>query len=163
MKQFSIRDIPWLAICLIGLLTMVFAIENTRQPTTADEIDEINSLIDDFQDTYSAKDASGLRQLFFADAVIAMDGVEGTRQTVISLDEWIIDTQENVFEENDRISDVLSNREIHVFRNIAYAVCDYNYSNDSKSGRGVDIITFLKKRDRWKIVSLQWTGDEVIR
>jgi len=163
MKTIRIKDVPWLLVSITALLTLIFTIGTIYEGARADDVEEIDALIDQFQDAYSSKDASGLRALFYADAVIAMDSTGGERQTVISLDEWIVDTRENVFEENEHISDVLSNREIQVFRNIGYAVCDYNYRSDTKTAQGVDVLTFLKKRGSWKIVSLQWTGDEFTR
>ncbi len=163
MKQLNLhgRDIAWLAISLLIMAAVVGLVGNQQVLSRADDIEEINELIDDFQEAYSNKQVSELRPLFLSNAVIACDGSEGTRQRSFTVDDWLQMTQENVFDENDYISDVLSNREIEVYRNIAYAVCDYNYNNDNINGRGVDILTFIRMRDRWRIVSLQWTGDEV--
>ena len=159
-KKITLRDLPWIIAVMGAFLGAVYAAGTGIERAKADDINEIDALIDTFQETYSAKDASGLRALFYADAVVAMDATDGEEQSIVSLDEWIINTRDYVFEENDHISDVLSNREIHVFRNIGYAVCDYNYQSDNKTAQGVDVLTFCKKRGTWKIVSLQWTGDE---
>jgi len=155
----------WIAIPLFLFAGMVFLMAPGTDDlnTTDDEIDELNTLLDEFEDAYSNERQNDLRNLFFADAVIAYDFDGGDTQRIHCLEDWLQGTQEHTFDTNESISDELDNREIVVFRNIAYAVCDYTYRDDTKTGVGVDIFTFMKMRDRWRIISLQFTGDEVVR
>lgn len=161
MKKISIKDLS-LALLVLGIFAFLigginFSIEKSR----ANELDELNELMDNFEAAYSGERLNDVRQLFHSEAVIAHDSTNGERQSVYSLEDWLQGTQEDVFGMNEYISDVLSNREIVVFRNIAYATCDYTYRDDDGTQRGIDIFTFLKMRDRWRIISLQWTGDVV--
>lgn len=167
MRRISTRigDRIWtfLPLLLLTGLVVFIGADLGNNPSPADDIEEINDLLDDFEEAYSNEHLNDLRLLFFSDAVIAMDGEEGTRQTICSLEEWLTATQEDTFAMNEYISDTLSDREITVYRNIAYAVCNYTYIDDTNIGRGVDVFTFMKMRDRWRIVSLQFTGDEEVR
>ncbi len=148
---------------LISVVILVANAGNAPAPTPADDVEDLNQLLDDFEEAYSNEQLYELRQLFYAEAVVAYDFQEGTRQRVHAIDEWLRLTQENTFDVHENISDELTDREIQVYRNIAYAVCDYTYRDETKVGRGVDIFTFLKMRDRWKILSLQFTGEEVVQ
>lgn len=163
LKIHKFTDKLWLAIPVLVLLGAVFFTGTNIDNSPADDIEELDTLIDNFQEAYSSKNLTGLRGLFFADAVVAYDFDHGETQRVHSLEDWLQGTQESVFEVNDYISDVLTNREIEVFRNIGYAICDYRYVDDDEIGTGIDIFTFMKKRGTWKILSLQFTGDEEIR
>jgi len=158
-RNLSLRDAGWVLVCVAALVALI-GITLGAGRAKADDAEDVSALIDQFQDAYSNERLTELRQLFVAEAVVATDGSQGTRQSVCSIDEWLENTKEYVFDENEHLSDVLSNREIHVFRNMAYAVCDYVYTSDTEIGRGVDVLTFLKIRDHWRIVSLQFTGDE---
>jgi len=157
-------DRIWIAMPMILLASLIFiaGYQSGTDPTPADDIDDINEVLDNFEDSYSNERLNELRMLFFSEAVIAMDGEAGTSQHVIGLEDWLSATQENTFSMNEYISDTLSDREITVYRNIAYAVCNYTYIDDSEIGRGVDIFTFMKMRNRWRIVSLVFTGDEEV-
>ena len=165
MKKHFTRRTDWIWITLPALLLAFVVIfsGSMGEKSSADEIEEVDQLIDDFQTAYSNQEVSTLRTLFFGDAVIAYDFENGERQRVHSLEDWLSGTQENVFDVNESISDNLTNREIEVFRNIAYVVCDYRYEDDDEIGIGVDIFTAMKMRGTWKILSLQFTGDEVMR
>lgn len=162
-QRTSITNKFWIAIPVLGLLIFISFGALTVDTSTADDIDEIDALIDDFQEAYSNKEIAALRNLFCNDAVVATDFQNGETQRVHSIEDWLQGTRDNTFENNDNISDTLSNRQIEVYRNIAYAVCDYRYVSDTEIGIGIDIFTFLKMRGDWKIISLQYTGDEEAR
>ncbi len=160
--KHSFRETAIAAAIVLSLLMLVAAIDSARIPSPANDLDELNALLDEFEDAYSGKRVNDLRQLFFADAVIAYDLDEGQTTEVRSLEAFLQSTSEHVFQLNENISDTLTDREIVVYRNIAYAICDYSYVSDNKTARGIDIFTFFKQRDRWRILSLQWTGDEAV-
>jgi ketosteroid isomerase-like protein len=157
------RDITWIALPVLATVLMIFFCDfcPKNEPSPADEIDEVSAVIDDFQTAYSNKQQNDLRNLFYAEAVIAYDFEEGQTQRIFKLEDWLQGTQEVTFNMNEHISDQLTNRDISVFRNIAYAVCDYTYTDDNEIGRGVDVLTLMKMRNRWRIVSLVFTGDQV--
>jgi len=158
----SITDKLWILIPFV--LIFLFAgfagpiADNDR--ALADDTEDVNEVIDNFEIAYSNERLDDLRQLFFAEAVIAIDTSAGDIQRVYGLENWLSNTQEYTFARNEFISDELTNREIQVFRNIAYVVCDYRYEDDNNVGIGVDVFTMMKMRDRWRILSLQFTGDE---
>jgi hypothetical protein len=155
------REYLWILVPVIALIAVSIGFDRTNpMPVSADDLADVNTLIDDFQSAYSNEQTEALRQLFFAEAVVAYDYDSGESQRVHTLSDWIEGTQDNVFQMNTSISDTLSNREIQVFRNIAYVVCDYTYIDDDEIGRGVDIFTCMKMRGTWRILSLQFTGDE---
>jgi hypothetical protein len=160
---FSVRDLLWLLVPVLSLALVLSLVSVGADPSPADEIEELNALLDEFEYNYSNERLNDLRLLFCSNAVIATDFSQGTVQRVYSLEDWLRGTQEGAFDSNEHISDVLSDREIEVYRNLAYAVCDYTYIDDTQIGRGVDIFTFIKMRDRWRIVSLQYTGEEEVK
>ncbi len=157
-----IREKIWLVIPLLLVLAYVgFASPATdSDKAQADDIEEVNAVLDAFEDAYSNEQLNDLRQLFFAEAVIAFDVAGGDNQRVYNLENWLESTQEYTFDTNDYISDQLTNREVQVFRNIAYVVCDYRYEDENNLGLGVDIFTLMKMRNRWRILSLQFTGEQ---
>ena len=167
MRKIRIYASDWIWIALpvlmLSILLIFAGFSTGLTPAPADDIDEINEVLDNFEDAYSNEQLNDLRLLFFAEAVIAMDGEQGTRQYVYGLEDWLAGTQEQTFALNEYISDSLTDREINVYRNIAYVVCDYTFIDDDEIGQGVDIFTLVKMRDRWRIVSLQFTGDEALR
>jgi len=142
-------------------MVLVFSIPQGPKKNTADDIDAINTVIDRFQEAYSNERQNDLRQLFFAESVIAYDQSDGRIQGIANLEDWLQSTQEQVFDLNTGVSDTLSDREIQVYGNIAYVVCSYVYRDDTKRHEGTDIFTLMKMRDRWRILSLQWTGGAV--
>jgi len=148
-------------MAITALIVIILGVDYGIDKSRSSEFIEIEDVIDKFQEAYSGKQVNDIRQLFYADAVIAYDSGHGEKQNVFSLEEWLQGTEDEVFAKNDYISDVLSNREVVVLRNIAYATCDYTYKDDDGTQKGVDVITFLKMRDRWRILSLQWTGDKI--
>lgn len=151
-----------LSICAcLAVSGIVAARSELKGDDSSSDVQLINKVIDDFQEAYSNKQADKLRTLFCSEAVIGYDQNEGREQGVISIDEWIQYTKENTFRLHEKISDRLTNREITVFRNIAYAVCDYTYTDYKVTYKGIDVITFMKIKNRWRIVSLQWTGEQV--
>jgi len=157
------RDLLWVLVPVLSLVLVLGILNRRAAPSPADDIEELNALLDEFEYNYSNERLNDLRLLFCSNAVIATDFSQGTIQRVYGLEDWLRGTQEGAFDANEHISDVLSDREIQVYRNIAYAVCDYTYIDDREIGRGVDIFTFIKIRDRWRIVSLQYTGEEEVR
>jgi len=160
-KIFTIKGIA-LGIAIIALTALMLTISGSRSEASAhDDIDRINALLDEFEDTYSNKRVNDVRQLFYANSVIAIDLDGGQNQRVVGLEDWLQATEQTIFKLNENISDRLTNREIVVLRNIAYVVCNYTYIDDTHKAQGMDVFTLLKTRDRWRIVSLQWTGDTV--
>jgi len=163
-RVLTAREIIWVAVPIVALALAIFAWGTpVEEPSVANDLDDINAVIDSFEDAYSNEQLNDLRNLFFAEAVIAYDCEEGRTQRVHELEDWLAGTQEVTFDLNEFISDTLSNREITVFRNIAYVVCDYEYLDDNEVGIGIDIFTLMKMRNRWRILSLQFTGDQAQR
>lgn len=160
ISRLSFRNKLLLSLPILAVIAFLIIAFLPSKTSATDEIDELNSLIDKFQEAYSGKDGVTLRTLFFSNAVIAYDFDDGETQRVHSVSDWISGTEESTFADNEFLSDTLTNRQIEVYRNIAYAVCDYRYVSDTEIGVGNDIFTFLKMRGTWKIISLQYTGDE---
>ena len=160
-RSIAVRDLTWVAAAILALLVLVASIPPGERKSPADDIEAINTVIDRFQEAYSNERQNDLRQLFFAESVIAYDQEEGMIQGVAGLEDWLHATQEQVFDVNTGVSDTLSDREIQVYGNIAYVVCSYVYRDDLKRHEGTDIFTLMKMRDRWRILSLQWTGGAV--
>jgi len=148
-------------ITVVSLMAVIFSFSSTNRNSNADEIEEINTVIDNFQTAYTSQSTTDLRRLFYANSVIAWDSKGGERQAVYSLEQWLQGTQEDVFDSNQWLSDELTDRDITVMRNIAYCVCEYTYRDEDGTQRGFDVFTFLRMRGTWKILSLQWTGDAV--
>lgn len=159
--KLNLRDAAWAVTAVLVLCTTIILLGPQSVKSQANDIEEIDALLDEFEEVYSGKRTYDLRLLFFSDAVIAVDLEEGERQTIYDLNEWLEKTDEEIFQFNEFISDSLTNREIVVLRNIAYATCNYTYIDETHRSQGIDIFTFMKMHDRWRIVSLQWTGDRV--
>jgi ketosteroid isomerase-like protein len=146
-------------LALSAALITVIGVRSHASPST--DIDDVSAVLDEFQDAYSNKRTHDLRELFYSEGVVAFDLDEGERQMVIGLDEWLQSTDEQIFQLNRHISDSLTDREVVVMRNIAYVVCSYTYIDDTHRAQGFDVFTLVKTHDKWRIVSLQWTGDKV--
>ena len=159
----SFKSKLWISGPLLALIALALLTGWPEKSSATDDIDDLNALIDNFQEAYSNKDSLTLRSLFFSNAIVAYDFEGGELQRTHSRSDWLQGTEENTFADNQYISDNLTNRQIETFRNIAYAVCDYRYESDTEIGTGKDIFTFLKMRGEWKIVSLQYTGEEDAR
>ena len=159
-KTIPVNDRFWALVIIAALAILVFSINYTGQKRKADDIKDVDKLIDSFQTAYSNKQANELRNLFHSGGVVAYDGDQGKSQRVFGVEDWIQGTDKNVFQIHKEISDRLTDRQIVVLRNIAYAVCNYTYTDETKTGKGTDVLTFIKIHDTWKILSLQWTGDE---
>ncbi len=161
LLNLNLRNAAKAVTAVLVLCTIFFMPGPQSVKSQTNDIEEIDALLDEFEEVYSGKRTNDLRLLFFSDAVIAVDLEEGESQTIYELNEWLEKTDENIFQLNDFISDSLTNREIVVLRNIAYATCNYTYIDETHRSQGIDIFTFMKMHDRWRIVSLQWTGDQV--
>lgn len=132
----------------------------TNAAPQSGEIAAINALIDRFQSSYSRKDYQALRATFHPKANIAIDYNHSMTQSSYRLDEWITAT-EHLLKDKRSVSDVLSNREITVYRNLATVVADYDYRADGEHQAGQDIMILVKFGGDWKIFSLVFYGDPV--
>ena len=160
-RRLTLRDLIWAAIAVASILAIVLFLDVRHEKHVADDTADVSAVIDRFQEAYSSKRINDVRNLFYAEAVVAVDFDQGHTQHVASLEEWLQGTQEETFNTNTLVSDTLSDRDIVVLRNIAYVVCNYTYIDDTSRQQGVDVITLMKLHDRWRILSLQWTGDTV--
>ncbi|MEO7994741.1 MAG: nuclear transport factor 2 family protein [bacterium] len=124
---------------------------------TGDEA-ALNTLIDKFQTSYSTKDYAALRTCFHPKANVAIDYLGGTVQSSSLINDWIKDT-ENILKDKSQVSDVLSNREFTVYRNIATVVADYDYRSGLDHQVGQDVFTCIKFNGEWKIFCLVFYGD----
>jgi hypothetical protein len=159
-KRLTVKEALITLFCIASVMGMAFSVGRIQEDKAkADSIDEVNTVIDNFQTAYCAKNIDDLRPLFFAESVVAYDFAQGTVQGVFGLEEWLEGTKDDVFDVNTRISDSLTHRDIQVFANIAYVVCNYEYIDDEDHHVGVDIFTLMKMHDHWRILSLQWTGE----
>jgi ketosteroid isomerase-like protein len=162
-QKFPMRSIIWVGITIIMLATTGVGVTWGAKEEMKGDIAAVNAVIDAFQKCYSNKDIKGVRELFYAEAVIAWDVDQGSKTQVVSGEEWLQFSEKEVFTKSEPISDILTDRDITVHRNIAYAVYNYKYTDSQEQYVGIDVITLLKMRGRWRILSLQWTGDPVTR
>ena len=151
-KILPINDRLWALVIIGTLAILVFSINYTGQKRKADDIKDVDKLIDSFQEAYSNKQANELRNLFHSGGVVAYDANQGQTQKVYGVEDWIQGTDKYVFQIHKTISDRLTDRDIVVYRNIAYAVCSYTYTDETKVGKGTDVITFIKMRPLQKAV-----------
>jgi ketosteroid isomerase-like protein len=163
IKIFPMGSYTWAGIAMFILATVCIGDAWGAKTAMTGEIAEVNAVIDGFQKCYSNKDIKGVRDLFYAEAVIAWDVDQGAQIKVVSAEEWLQFTEKDVFTKSKPISDILTDRDITVHRNIAYAVYNYTYTDSEEKYQGIDVITLLKMRGRWRILSLQWTGDPILR
>lgn len=159
--SFSVRDLILTVVLLVVTILGCSLGGGAATPEPADgELASINALIDEFQSAYSAKDMPRLRATFHTKANVAIDFNNSTVQSSYRIDEWIPATQE-LLKNKRSVSDILSNREITVYRNIATVVADYNYRADGEHQAGQDIMIVTKLGGSWKIFSLTFYGDVV--
>jgi hypothetical protein len=162
-KMIPVRPYIWAGIAVLFLALVGIGDAWGAKAEMSGESGEVNTVIDAFQRCYSGKDIKGVRDLFYAEAIIAWDVDDGSKTQVVSAEEWLQFTEKDVFTKSQPIADILTDRDITVHRNIAYAVYNYTYTDSSEKYQGIDVITLLKMRGRWRILSLQWTGDPVQR
>lgn len=161
MKKNNLITI--ILFCIVGItLGCVLPSGNeTGNAIAADEIDAVNDVIEKFQDSYTARNETEVRNLFHYKAVVGIDFDNNTKQDIMSLTDWIIETKD-MFKREKFISDQLTNRKIEIHRNsMATVVCDYDYRDSVNHQAGVDIFTLMKIRGEWKIISLIFSGDSI--
>ncbi|MFH1514727.1 MAG: nuclear transport factor 2 family protein [bacterium] len=156
------------SILTVSLLAaiMIFAFSTvpdfgTRNAFAVDDIEAVNTVIDEFQAAYSAKNLGDVQKLFHYNAVVGIDYDNHTSQDIMIVSDWAKITRE-IFKSKLEISDKLTNRKIDVYRDsMATVVCDYNYRDNSNHQAGIDVFTLMKIKGRWKIISLIFSGDGV--
>lgn len=148
--------------CAVLFLAGFYSLESgLRIARAADDIDAVNKVIDDFQESYSAEKIEDFQTLFHHKAVIGIDFDSHADQTLMTLVEWTTGTKE-MFSERNRVSDKLTEREINIYRgSLATVVCNYDYRDNVSHQTGMDVFTLMKIKGKWRIVSLIFSGDDV--
>jgi len=160
-QRLSFRDLL-LAICCVAITILGCTLGGSAPAPDplAGELQAINALIDTFQTSYSQKNYAALRGTFHPKANVGIDYAGSTVQSTYRIDEWITAT-EQLLKDKRSVSDILSNRDITVYRNLATVVADYNYRADGEHQAGQDIMILVKMGGQWKIFSLVFYGDPV--
>ena len=153
-------------ICL--LISSCFVACNTQHPSKNEKraIDEINRLLEDYYATMSARDWKAYKMFFYDDATLTTlwqqeaDSVPKVLITTIS--DFIAQTGDGpdsqpIFEEN------MLNAEIAVKNNLAQAWVNYEANFGSKNRlmewKGIDLFSFIKHSNEWKIVSIVFESE----
>ena len=116
----------------------------------------VDAFIDKFQQLYSSRDIEGVKALFMSGGAVVIDYAGKVKRYTTR--EWL-ELTENIFDENDSLSDRLTEREIDVYRNVAVVRCRYAFDSESEHSSGHDIFSLVRHGDSWLIVSLMYTGD----
>ena len=156
----SLYALLFCACCVIGCGLGGASGAPQQAAPSGGETAQVDALITKFQTAYSAKDYQTLQSCFHPKANIAIDYKGGTIHASYYIPDWIAETKK-IVGGLPNVKDVLSNREIVVYRNLATVVADYDYRGGGDHEAGQDLFTVVKFDGQWKILSLAFYGDPV--